>query len=174
MSAADRAAWRTGEAGRRAAAVYLRRPDALRGRTWEMDHKQLPLLVMPPKGKALAPWLTTVADDGTRALLGWAIAVTPTSGTVLTAMRMALTHEPDLFPFGAVPERVRIDRGLEVASGAVKEVLGGLAVVMHRLPAFTPHRKGKVERLNLTIEQTLNGGGTRASWSQRSLGVLCS
>lgn len=155
MSAADRAAWRTGEAGRRAAAVYLRRPDALRGRTWEMDHKQLPVLVLPPKGKALAPWLTTVVDDGTRALLGWAIAVTPTSGTVLTAMRMALTHDPDLSPFGAVPERVRIDRGLEFAAGAVKEVLGGLAVVMHRLPAFTPHRKGKVERLNLTIEQTL-------------------
>ncbi|MFF8035843.1 transposase [Streptomyces sp. NPDC016626] len=155
MSAADRAAWRTGEAGRRAAAVYLRRPDALRGRTWEMDHKQLPLLVLPPKGKALAPWLTTVVNDVTRALLGWAIAVTPTSGTVLTAMRMALTHDPDVSPFGAVPERVRIDRGLEFAVGAVKEALGGLAVVMHRLPAFTPHRKGKVERLNLTIEQTL-------------------
>ncbi|MFJ9079366.1 Mu transposase C-terminal domain-containing protein [Streptomyces sp. NPDC102278] len=155
MTAADRAAWRTGEAGRRAAAVYLRRPDALRGRTWEMDHKQLPLLVLPPKGKALAPWLTTVVDDGTRALLGWAIAVTPTSGTVLTAMRMALTHDPARSPFGAVPERVRIDRGLEFAAGSVKEVLGGLAVVMHRLPAFTPHRKGKVERLNLTIEQTL-------------------
>ncbi|WP_236246927.1 Mu transposase C-terminal domain-containing protein [Streptomyces sp. CC210A] len=68
---------------------------------------------------------------------------------------MALTHEPDVSPFGAVPEVVRIDRGLEFAAGAVKEVLGGLAVVMHRLPAFTPHRKGKVEGLNLTIEQML-------------------
>jgi putative transposase len=48
---------------------------------------------------------------------------------------------------------VRIDRGLEFATGAVKEVLGGLAVVMHRLPAFTPHRKGMVERLNLTVER---------------------
>ncbi|MER6018827.1 Mu transposase C-terminal domain-containing protein [Streptomyces anulatus] len=152
---AERAAWKTGEAGRRAGSVYLRRPDALRGRCWEMDHKQLPILVLPPKGKALAPWLTTVVDDGTRALLGWAIATAPTSGTVLTAMRMALTHEPDLSPFGAVPELVRIDRGLEFAAGSVKEVLGGLAVVMHRLPAFTPHRKGKVERLNLTIEQML-------------------
>ncbi|QEU83500.1 DDE-type integrase/transposase/recombinase [Streptomyces viridosporus] len=155
LTPAERAAWKSGEAGRRAGSVYLRRPDALRGRCWEMDHKQLPLLVVPPKGKALAPWLTTVVDDGTRALLGWAIAVSPTSGTVLTAMRMALTHEPDVSPFGAVPEVVRIDRGLEFAAGAVKEVLGSLAVVMHRLPAFTPHRKGKVERLNLTIEQML-------------------
>ncbi|GAA0536019.1 MULTISPECIES: hypothetical protein [Streptomyces] len=50
--------------------------------------------------------------------------------------------------------RRQIDRGLEFAAGAVKEVLGGPAVVMHRLPAFTPHRKGKMERLNLTTEQT--------------------
>ncbi|MFF1419881.1 Mu transposase C-terminal domain-containing protein [Streptomyces sp. NPDC058280] len=155
LTPAERAAWKSGEAGRRAGSVYLRRPDALRGRCWEMDHKQLPILVLPPKGKALAPWLTTVVDDGTRALLGWAIATAPTSGTVLTAMRMALTHENDVSPFGAVPELVRIDRGLEFAAGAVKEILGGLAVVMHRLPAFQPHRKGKVERLNLTIEQML-------------------
>ncbi|MFF2313028.1 hypothetical protein ACFVVJ_16775 [Streptomyces albidoflavus] len=36
-----------------------------------MDHTQLPILVLPPKGKALAPWLTTVVGDSTRALLGW-------------------------------------------------------------------------------------------------------
>ncbi|MFE7235933.1 Mu transposase C-terminal domain-containing protein [Streptomyces sp. NPDC057596] len=155
LTAAEQAAWRTGESGRRAAAVHLRRPDALRGRCWEMDHKQLPLVVLPPKGKAICPWLTTVVDDGTRALLGWAVAVTPTSGTVFTAMRMAMLHEPEISPFGAVPEFVRIDRGLEFAADDVEGALGTLAVVMHRLPAFQPHRKGKVERLNLTIEQML-------------------
>ncbi|NEB59736.1 DDE-type integrase/transposase/recombinase [Streptomyces sp. SID8111] len=155
LTPAERAAWRTGESGRRAAAVYLRRPDAPRGRIWEMDHKQLPLLVLPPKGAALAPWITTVVDDGTRALLGWAIAISPTSATVFTAMRMAMVHDPAVSPFGAVPERVRIDRGLEFAADAVEAALGTLAVVMHRLPAFQPHRKGKVERLNLTIEQML-------------------
>ncbi|MFD3974071.1 hypothetical protein [Streptomyces cyaneofuscatus] len=84
LTPAERAAWKSGEAGRRAGSVYLRRPDALRGRCWEMDHKQLLILVLPPKGKALAPWLTIVVDDGTRALLGWAIATAPTSGTVLS------------------------------------------------------------------------------------------
>ncbi|MFJ6054652.1 Mu transposase C-terminal domain-containing protein [Streptomyces sp. NPDC092307] len=152
---AEQAAWRTGESGRRAAAVYLRRPDALRGRCWEMDHKQLPLVVLPPKGKAICPWMTTVVDDGTRALLGWAVAVTPTSGTVFTAMRMAMLHEADLSQCGAVPERVRIDQGLEFAADDVEAALGTLAVVMHRLPPFQPHRKGKVERLNLTIDQML-------------------
>ncbi|WP_331718491.1 Mu transposase C-terminal domain-containing protein [Streptomyces virginiae] len=155
LTPAEQAAWRTGESGRRAAAVYLKRPDALRGRCWEMDHKQLPLVVLPPKGKAICPWMTTVVDDGTRALLGWAVAITPTSGTVFTAMRMAMLHEPEASPFGAVPERVRIDQGLEFAADDVEAALGTLAVVMHRLPPFQPHRKGKVERLNLTIEQML-------------------
>lgn len=155
LTPAERAAWRVGESGERAAQVYLRRTDAPRGRVWEMDHKQLPLLVLPPRGGALSPWLTTVVDDGCRGLLGWALSVHPSAGTVLTAMRMAMAYEPEVSPFGSVPERVRVDRGLEFAADAVEAALGALAVVVHRLPPYTPHRKGKVERLNLTIEQTL-------------------
>ncbi|MFF1873198.1 Mu transposase C-terminal domain-containing protein [Kitasatospora herbaricolor] len=155
MTPSERAAWRTGDSGQRAVDVYLTRPQAPRGRVWEMDHKQLPLLVLPPKGGALSPWLTTVVDDGSRGLLGWALSVYPHAGTVLTAMRMALVHEPGLSPFGAVPERVRIDGGLEFAADAVQAALGALAVVVHRLPPYSPNRKGKVERLNRTIEQTL-------------------
>ncbi|MER7669629.1 Mu transposase C-terminal domain-containing protein [Kitasatospora sp. NPDC096128] len=155
MTPAERAAWKVGEEGRRAKNVYLRRPDAGRGQVWEMDHKQLPLLVLPPKGRPIMPWLTTVVDDGTRGLLGWALAVYPSSATVLTAMRMALVHEEGRSPFGAVPSRVRIDRGLEFAASAIEQVIGALCVTVHRLPAYMPFRKGKVERLNLTIEQTL-------------------
>ncbi|MFE9827013.1 Mu transposase C-terminal domain-containing protein [Streptomyces sp. NPDC005791] len=152
---AERAAWKVGESGRRAKSVYLRHPDEPRDRVWEMDHKQLPILVHPPKGKPISPWMTTIVDDGTRALLGWSLAVSPHAGTVLTAMRMALVHDPGVSPFGAVPSRVRIDRGLEFAAGTIKDVMAALCVTVHRLPAFMPHRKGKVERVNLTIEQTL-------------------
>jgi hypothetical protein len=42
-----------------------------------MDHKNLPILVLPPRGPAVTPWLTTIVDDGTRGLVGWAIAITP-------------------------------------------------------------------------------------------------
>lgn len=120
-----------------------------------MDHKQLPLLILPPRGGALSRWLTTVVDDGCRGLLGWALSVHPSAGTVLTAMRMAMAYEPEISPFGSVPGRVRVDRGLEFTADAVEAALGTPAVVVHRLPPHTPNRKGKVERLNLTIEQTL-------------------
>ena len=158
LTPAERAAWRTGESGRRSAEVYLKRPDAVRGRVWEMDHKQIPLVVLPPKGSAVCPWMTTVVDDGTRALVGWSVALYPNAGTVLTAMRMAMVQDPARGDFGAVPERVRFDRGLEFAADSVTRTLGSLAVLVHRLPAFTPHRKGKVERVNLTIEQMLLSG----------------
>jgi len=155
MTPAERAAWKRGENARREKLVYLARPASGRGQVWEMDHKQLPLLVLPPKGKAVCPWVTTIVDDGTRALLGWALALYPSSATVLAAMRMALVHESDRGPFGAVPSRVRIDRGLEFAAEPITSVMGALCVTVHRLPPFLPFRKGKVERLNLTIEQTL-------------------
>jgi len=155
LTPAERAAWRSGEEGHRQAQVYLQRPPMPRNHTWETDHKQLPILVLPPRGPAVKPWLTTVVDDGTRALLGWAIAITPHAGTVLTALRMAMVHEPERGPFGAVPTLVRIDRGLEFAAAAVHQALAALCVDEHRLPAFTPHRKGKVERIQRTVDQTM-------------------
>ncbi len=155
MTPAERAYWTSGEAGRRAADVYLTRPWTPRNQWWELDHKQLPILLLPVRGRAVCPWLTSVVDDGTRALLGWAITLTPSTGTVLTALRMALVHDPARGPFGAVPAGARVDRGLEFAAQAVKDVLAALCVDPNRLPGFTPHRKGKIERLHQTIEQTL-------------------
>jgi len=155
LTAAEAAAWAEGEEGQRAAGVYLTRPAGHRNQTWEMDHKQLPILVMPPRGAACCPWLTSVIDDATRVLAGWAIALTPHTGTVLTAVRMALVHDPARGPFGAIPAQVRIDRGLEFAAEAVRDAFAALSIDPRRLPAFHPHRKGKIERVHRTIDQTL-------------------
>lgn len=155
LTPAEHAAWRDGEHDRRASQVYLSRPDAPRNRVWETDHKDLPILVLPPRGPAVRPWLTSVIDDGTRAMVGWAIALTPHSGTVLTALRMALVQDEKRGPFGGVPAMVRIDRGLDFAAGAIRDVLAALVIDCHRLPGHTPHRKGKIERVHRTIEQTL-------------------
>ncbi len=140
LTAAEVAAWAQGEEGHRAAGVYLTRPPGHRNQTWEMDHKQLPILVTPPRGAACCPWLTSVIDDATRLLAGWAIALTPHTGTVLTAVRMALVHDPARGPFGAIPARVRIDRGLEFAAEAVRDAFAALSIDQRRLPAFQPHR----------------------------------
>jgi putative transposase len=98
---------------------------------------------MPPRGAACCPWLTTVIDDATRVLAGWAIALTPHTGTVLTAVRMALVHDPARGPFGAIPAAVRIDRGLEFAAEAVHDAFAALSIDPRRLPTFHPLRKGE-------------------------------
>ena len=133
MTPGERAYWASGEAGRRAADVYLQRPWTPRNQVWELDHKKLPILLLPRRGPAVKPWLTSVIDDGTRVLLGWAITLTPSTATVLTALRMALTHDEQRGPFGAVPARTRIDRGLEFAAQAVTEALAALVVDQYRL-----------------------------------------
>jgi transposase InsO family protein len=89
-------------------------------------------------------------------------------GHVLTALRMALTYDPDRGPFGAVPARTRIDRGLEFAARALEDALAALVVDQHRLPGFTPYRKGKIERIHLTIKQTLPAGTVQVGQSWRS------
>lgn len=155
LTEAEAALWRSGEGARRDAEVYLSRPPSSRNQVWEMDHKQLPVLVMPPRGAAVSPWMTTIVDDATRSLVGWAITLTPHSGTVLTAIRAGLVEDAERGPFGAVPALVRIDRGLEFASSAVTGALKALGVDVHRLPGYTPHRKGKVERFHRTLEQML-------------------
>ena len=143
LTAAEAAAWAEGEEGQRAAGVYLTRPAGHRNQIWEMDHKQLPILVMPPRGAACCPWLTSVIDDATRVLAGWAIALTPHTGTVLTAVRMALVHDPARGPFGAIPAQVRIDRGLEFAAEAVRDAFAALSIDQRRLPGIPAAPEGE-------------------------------
>lgn len=50
---------------------------------------------------------------------------------------------------------MRIDRGLEFAAEAVRDAFAALSIDQRRLPAFQPHRKGKIERVHRTIDQTL-------------------
>jgi putative transposase len=68
---------------------------------------------------------------------------------------MALVHDLAHGPFGGVPALIRIDRGLDFAAEAIRDALAALVIDCHRLPGHTPHRKGKIERLHRTIEQTL-------------------
>ncbi|MEU4544505.1 hypothetical protein [Nonomuraea dietziae] len=151
LTPAERAAWTSGEEGRRRASVYLTRPPSTRNHTWESDHKQLPILVLAPRGPAVRPWLTTVVDDSTRAILGWALSLTPHAGTVLTALHMALVYDVERSPLGAVPAQKRIDRGLEFAA-AVHDAMDTLCVHLHRLPVRQADRKGKIERLHRTMD----------------------
>jgi putative transposase len=103
-----------GQRARRAKLVYLERQATFRNQVWESDHKCLPVLVLPPRGRAV----TMFIDDATRVITGWAIALTPHAGTVLTSLRMGMLEDAAYGVAHGVPRLLRLDRGLEFAAAA--------------------------------------------------------
>ena len=152
---AERASAKRGEAGRREHGLYLRYEAPHRNAVWQADHKQLPILVIAAEGRrARRPWVTQFVDDYSRAIMGWAISLQPTSAEVLAALRDALLVQPGRGPFGGVPDRLRWDRGLEFAAGAVEHAALALGVELDPCTSYAPHEKGKIERLHRTIAET--------------------
>ena len=154
LTPAQAAAAVDGDRARRAKLVYLRRRASHRNQVWEGDHKNLPILVLPPRGPATTPWVTMFVDDATRIIVGWAIALTPHAGTVLTALRMGMLPD-DAGPACGVPGMLRLDNGLEFAADSVREAANALGVEVHVLPPYLANRKGKIERANRTVDQIL-------------------
>jgi putative transposase len=159
LSPAERAALADGVEGRRRHAVYLRWEADYRNQIWEADHKRLSLLVLAPGGqRPQTPWVTWFMDAYSRLVMGWAISLHPSSATSLTALRMGLVVDPERGPWGGVPTILRWDNGLEFAAAALTKAAAALGCVVSPAPPYTPHLKGKVERLHRTITQELLKG----------------
>lgn len=154
LSVAERASAGGGEKARREHGLYLRYEASHRNAVWQADHTQLPLLVVPPGGRREhRPWVTLFIDDFSRAIMGWAISLRPSSGEVLAALRSAVIVDGPRGPFGGVPGRLRWDHGLEFVAGAVEQAALALGITLDPATPYTPHEKGKVERLNRTIAE---------------------
>jgi putative transposase len=123
------------------------------------DHKELSIEVLPPRAtRPRRPWVTMFVDQFSRLIVGWALSLRPTQAEVLAALRMAVTVDPARGPFGGVPAVLCWDRGLEFAAVSIEQATRALGCVSRRTEAYSPWQKGKVERLNRTIEQTLLQG----------------
>jgi putative transposase len=156
---AERAAARSGEAGLRAHGLYVRWEADHRNEVWQGDHKLLDVLVAPPRGKhPVRPWSTMFIDSRSRVIMGWALSLRPTAAEVLAALRDAATIEPDGPAVGGVPERLRIDHGLEFCAESIRTAALALNVDFSLATEYTPEEKGKIERLHLTCIQTFLSG----------------
>ena len=159
LTAAERAAAVEGAEGRRRHEVYLRWEPVCRNARWEADHKELPVLVPPPRGRRpVKPWVTAFLDCYSRLIMGWALSLRPDSGTVLAAMRRALVVDPERGPFGGVPRVLVPDGGLEFATTALARVCATLGTTFAPTDAYAPYQKGKLERANRTVDQELLSG----------------
>jgi putative transposase len=156
---AERAAARTGEPGLRAHGLYVRWEADHRNEVWQGDHKLLDVVVVPPRGRRpQRPWSTMFIDARSRVIMGWAISLRPSTAEVLAALRDAMTIQPDGLVVGGVPERLRIDHGLEFCADAVRAASLALNIDFSLATEYTPEEKGKIERLHLTCVQTFLSG----------------
>ena len=155
MTPGERAYARDGAEGRRRHDVYMRWEPRYRGQFYEADHKQMAIEVIVPRvHRPQRPWVTLIIDAFSRLIVGWALSLQPTQAEVLAALRAAVVDDPSR-PFGGVPEVLRVDGGLEFAAEAVEEACGAMAVLIDRTQPYSPWQKGKIERLNRTIDDTL-------------------
>jgi len=156
---AERAAARLGEPGLRAHGLYVQWEAGHRNEVWQGDHKQLDVLLIAAPGRRPArPWSTIFLDACSRAIMGWAISLRPSSAEVLAALREAMLPDPLGGPLAGIPERLRIDHGLEFCAHAVRDAALALDIDFSLATAYAPHEKGKIERLHLTLVNTLLRG----------------
>jgi len=156
LTPAEQAFARTGAEGARARSVYLRWEPEHRAEGYAADHKELSIEVLAPRAqRPTKPWVTLVQDEYSRLIVGWAISLRPTQAEVLAALRMAVVVDPDRGSFGGIPVLLRFDGGLEFAARSVEDAAATLGCLALQCRAYQPWLKGKVERLNRTIEQTL-------------------
>ena len=159
LSPVERDFARRGDPALRDRAVYLRHEARFRGECYEADHKQLSIEVLAPRAqRPRRPWVTLFEDQFSRLIVGWAISLRPTQAEVLAALRMAVTVDPERGEFGGVPVMLRWDRGLEFAANSIEQATLALGCVSRRTEAYSPWKKGKIERLNRTLEQQLLQG----------------
>ncbi|MEU4377115.1 Mu transposase C-terminal domain-containing protein [Pseudonocardia alni] len=159
LTAGERAAVVEGVTGRRRHEVYLRWEPVCRNARWEADHKELPVLVTPPRGaRPVKPWVTMFLDCYSRLIMGWALSLRPDAATVLAALRRGLVVDPQRGPFGGVPRALVPDNGLEFATTALGRVCATLGTAFDPTDGYAPHQKGKIERANRTVDQEFLSG----------------
>ena len=159
LTPAERAAARDGVEGRRRHEVYLRWAPTRRNALWEGDHVELPVLVLAPRAQRPGkPWATLFIDGFSRLIIGWAVSLRPTSAVVLAALRQGVVIDPERGPFGGLPEVLRPDNGLEFAATAIRRSCAALGIELRPTPAYQGYSKGKVERVNRTLEQEFLSG----------------
>lgn len=156
FSPAEIARARVGEAAARERRISISFDAPHRNAVWIADHSQIPIQTEPLRGHRPAePWMTLVQDDATRRILGGSLHLSvPARTQILATLGSAITT-------AGVPREVQFDRGRDFLSGVVREAALHVGFVSMPVEPYSPHLKGKLERLNGTIQR----------WTGQELGI---
>jgi putative transposase len=85
----------------------------------------------------------------------WVLSLYPSSAEVLVAIREAIVIDEERGRWGGVPQLIRFDGGREFLARALTRAAGELGCAALPALPYSPHQKGKVERLHRTIGEGL-------------------
>lgn len=113
------------------------------------------------KSKMVRPWLTLCLDAESRLVVAARFSYDrPDRFIIAATIREALLQTPE-YPYGGIPEEVRVDHGREMIAGYVEQFVRELGSRLHICNPHTPQQKGRVERffgtLNTRLWATLPG-----------------
>lgn len=125
---------------------------------WVIDHKRLdtPVIPSPYHRKPEYPWLTSVIEVFSRAILGWVLSMRPARGEVVIALAEGCTSSKERGPFAGGPLNLFHDTGPELNAAittAACVLLGADA-----LPRGVWDPEPFIERYHLTIDQEFQIG----------------
>ncbi|MFC6238022.1 Mu transposase C-terminal domain-containing protein [Longivirga aurantiaca] len=148
---------RHGDGKARSRRVYLKRDPGERGHTYETDHTECPIYVIPTGHKrATRPYITVVVDHATRYVLSLVITFgTPSAEEVRVAFISAIlerTAADGHTRVGGLPFRIVWDQGKDFLSTLVTESCLRLGTTPSPLPPYSPNLKGRCERFWRTFK----------------------
>jgi putative transposase len=152
---AERAYVKEGEAGRRRHALRRQLEPEHRNDEWQIDAYEVPVEIVSPGRGKVKPWLVSIIDGHTRAIVGYRFSAhVPTQTEVLDALHMAIDIKPNQ-TLGGAPDVLRCDNGLQFLADSVKQATAALHIALMATAPYSPHLKGKIERVQRTYEQEL-------------------
>ncbi len=124
---------------------------------WQADHTLLDLHILDEGGKPARPWLTTVVDDHSRAIAGYAVFLdAPCVLNTCLALRHAIWRKADpAWPICGVPDVLYVDHGSDFTSHHLDQVGASLRFRIVYSAVGRPQGRGKIERLFGTLNTEL-------------------
>jgi putative transposase len=141
--------------------VAERAPTLFANQVAQADHTPLRLWarieVAPGVWIPVQPWLTTVIDLHSRALMGYVVSARyPDAWTIALAIRHAVLEKDDpAWPMHGKPFLIVFDGGKDFGSQSVKSLLGAMAVDVEFCAPHNPNEKPEQERFYHTLKMRI-------------------
>lgn len=136
--------------------IYRHRAEAP-NTLWQADHTMLDILILDEAGTPVRPWLTTVMDDYSRAVVGIMVFLgAPSTLNTSLALRQAIWPKADpSWPMCGIPDVLYVDHGSDFTSHHLDQVAVSLRVRLVYSAVARPQGRGKIERLFGTLNTEL-------------------